>query len=52
MTSSRSAEIDLYRDAATPLRGRRNILTSVLAGVLVSGDSRRCDALVAYALPK
>ena len=35
MTSSRSAEIDLYRDAATPLGGRRNILTSVLAGVLV-----------------
>jgi len=35
MTSSRSAEIDPELDVATPLRGRRNIFSSVLAGVLV-----------------
>lgn len=35
MTSSRNAENDLERDAATSLGGRRNIFTSALAGVLV-----------------
>jgi len=35
MITSRNAEIDLERDAATPFGGRRNIFTSVLGGALV-----------------